>query len=50
MSTNEKIEVAKQYVDAQLKVLEQHGKSSKKLTPEKYNEMVAKVAKVITCK
>jgi hypothetical protein len=50
MSADEKLEVAKQYVAEQLKVLEQHGKSQKKLTTEQYNEMVAKVAKVITCK
>lgn len=49
MSTSEKIDVAKKYVDAQLKVLERHGKSSKRLTAEKYDEMVAKVAKVIVC-
>ncbi len=48
MSADEKLEVAKQYVAEQLKVLEQHGKSQKKLTTEQYNEMVAKVAKVIT--
>ena len=50
MSTREKTEIAKKYVDEQLKVLEQHGKSQNKITAAQYNEMVAKVAKVITCK
>ncbi|MFZ0913828.1 MAG: hypothetical protein WBQ76_16150 [Candidatus Korobacteraceae bacterium] len=49
MSGKEKIELAKQYVDAQLKVVEQHRKSSKKISHQKYSEMVAKVAKEIVC-
>lgn len=50
MSGNEKIALAKQYVDAQLKVIEQHRKSSKRISHQKYNQMVAKVAKEIVCK
>ena len=49
MSDHEKIQLAKQYVDEQLKVIAKLGKSAKP-TREKYNEMVTKVAKEIVCK
>lgn len=47
MSESERIEVAREYVDAQIQTMKAHGAV---IPQERYEEMIAKVAKAVLCK
>jgi hypothetical protein len=49
MSEQERIAVAKQYVDEQIKTMKENGGKTE-IPSEQYDRMVAKVAKTILCK
>lgn len=50
MSEKERLEVAKQYVDEQIKTMRKHGAAKGEIPAEEYDRMVQKVSKVILCK
>lgn len=50
MSDKEKIEVAKKYVDEQIRTMKEHGAVKGDIPAEDYDRMVKKVSKVIICK
>ena len=47
MSEQEKIKVAKEYIDKQLQTMKNHGCAPKTLTDSQYQAMVSQVAKTI---
>ena len=48
MSEHEKYQVARRYVDTQIATMRENG--SREISPEKYEQMVQKVAKAVLCK
>ncbi len=47
MSGQERQEIAKKYVDKQLKIMKQHGLTTKKISASKYKSLVNKVAESV---
>ena len=49
MSEQQKLEVAKQYVDKQLETMKRYGSAPKKMSPQEYRAIVQQIAETVKC-